>query len=65
MAIADEVERIYRAEGMPTTLRELKIPREDLPAIAGDSLKVFNSNAGLRDAERHIPRAISLLEAAW
>lgn len=65
IAIADEVERIYRAEGMPTTLRELKIPREDFPAIAGDSLKVFNSNPGLRDAERHIPRAISLLEAAW
>ncbi|MBM3139658.1 MAG: iron-containing alcohol dehydrogenase [Chloroflexi bacterium] len=65
LAIADEVERVYRREGMPTRVRELNVPREDFPAIAKASVKVFNSNAGLRDEARHLREATALLEAAW
>ncbi len=64
-AIANEVERIYRQEGMPASVRELKVSKEDFPAIAQDSVKIFNSNAGLRDPENHIRGAIAMLEAAW
>jgi alcohol dehydrogenase class IV len=64
MAIADEIERIYKRHGMPTSLRELNVPKEDFEAIARDSVKIFNSNAGMRDEESHMENAIALLEAA-
>ncbi len=63
--IADEVERIYRVEKVPISLRELNVPREEFEAIARDSVKVFNSNAGMRDEQRDMERALKLLEAAW
>ena len=65
MAIADEVARIYKQHGIPASLRELSIPKEDFPAIAKDSLKVFNSNAGMRFEEEHMKNAVAMLEAAW
>lgn len=65
LAIADEIARIYRQHGIPASLRELNIPREDFLAIAKDSLKVFNSNAGMRFEEEHMKNALAMLEAAW
>lgn len=64
-AIGDEVERIYREEGMPASVRELNVSKEDFPEIAQDSVKIFNSNAGLRDEASHIKDAIAMLEAAY
>ncbi len=64
-AIADEIDRIYKQHGMPTRVRELNVPKEDFEAIARDSLKIFNSNAGLRDEDAHMKNAITLLEAAY
>jgi alcohol dehydrogenase class IV len=65
MEIADEIERIYKRHGMPTSIRELNVPKEDFEAIARDSVKIFNSNAGMRDEESHMKNAVALLEAAW
>ena len=64
-AIADEIERIYQQHGMPTSVRQLNVSKEDFEAIARDSLKIFNSNAGLRDEDAHMKGAIALLEAAY
>jgi alcohol dehydrogenase class IV len=64
-AIADEIERIYREEGIPARLRDLNIPREEFPQIAQDSVRIFNSNAGPRDEEKHTRDAIAMLQAAW
>lgn len=63
--IASEIERIYQQHGMPTRIRELNVSKEDIPAIAKDTVKVFNSNAGLRDEERQTREAIETLEAAY
>jgi alcohol dehydrogenase class IV len=65
IAIADEIARIYKQHGIPASLRELSIPKEDFPVIAKDSLKVFNSNTGMRFEEEHMKNAIAMLEAAW
>jgi alcohol dehydrogenase class IV len=64
-AIADEIERIYKQHGMPTSVRELNVSKEDFEAIARDSLKIFNSNAGLRDEDAHMKGAVELLQAAY
>jgi len=63
--IADEVARIYRQHDIPSSLRDLRIPKEDFTTIAKDSMKIFNSNAGLRLEEEHMKNAIAMLEAAW
>jgi alcohol dehydrogenase class IV len=65
LAIADEIERIHEQEGMPTRVRELDVSKEDFPALAEDSVKVFNSNAGMRYPEQQLRAAMELLEAAW
>lgn len=64
-AVADELERIYDRLGMPTQLRQLDIPRDDLKNIAAETVKNFNANAGARSAEAQIEAALHLLEAAW
>jgi hypothetical protein len=46
-------------------LRQLQIPREDLRAIANETVKNFNANAGVRSAEEQIDDAMRLLEAAY
>jgi alcohol dehydrogenase class IV len=65
LAVADTLERLYARIGVPTQLRQLQIPRHDLPAVAAETVKNFNANAGLRSAEDQIADAIRLLEAAY
>lgn len=64
-AIADELERLYRGVGMPVRLGELDIPRSAIPLIAGQTVKNFNANAGVRSASERIAAAQRLLEAAY
>lgn len=63
-ATASALERIYRDIGMPARLRELDIPRSDLPLLARDTLKNFNANPGDRPDD-YADRMLALLEAAW
>ena len=65
LAIADELERLYRGVGMPVRLRELDIPRSALPLIAGQTVKNFNANAGVRSDSERIAAAQQLLDAAY
>ena len=64
-AVADRLEDMYTAMGMPTRLRQLDIPRDDLPNIAKETVKNFNANPGARSAEDQIADALKLLEAAY
>ncbi len=64
-AIAERLEKIYHKTGVPTRLRDLEIPREDLINIARETVKNFNFNAGNRSAEDQIAASNVLLEAAW
>ena len=63
--IADELERLYRSVGMPIRLSELNIPRSALPLIAGQTVKNFNANAGVRSDGERSAAAPQLLEAAY
>jgi alcohol dehydrogenase class IV len=65
LAIADALEDLYRSAGMPVLIRELGIPQEDFPAIARETTKNFNFNAGMRSEEEQIQDALDLMEAAW
>ncbi len=65
LAIADELERLYRCVGMPVRLGELDIPRSAIPLIAGLTVKNFNANAGVRSDGERIAAAQQLLEAAY
>ena len=63
-ASADALAVFYHSLGMPARVRDLEIPRNDLPALAQDALKNFNANPGQRSAEQG-ERMLALLEAAW
>jgi alcohol dehydrogenase class IV len=63
-AAADAVESLYRSIGMPTRIRELAIPEDDLPRLARDTLKNFNANPGTR-AESYVDEMLQLLRATW
>jgi alcohol dehydrogenase class IV len=65
LAVADALEALYARIGVPTRLRQLDIPRNELPSIANDTVKNFNANAGVRSAEGRIEDAMRLLEAAY
>lgn len=65
LAVADTLEQLYGRMGMPTRLRQLDIPREDFPKIAGETVRNFNANAGTRSQEAQIADALGLLEAAY
>lgn len=65
LAIANELERLYRGVGMPIRLSEMNIPRSALPLIAGQTVKNFNANAGVRSDSERIAAAQQLLEAAY
>ena len=65
LAGADTLEALYTRVGVPTRLRQLQIPREDLRAIANETVKNFNANAGLRPPQEQIDDALRLLEAAY
>jgi hypothetical protein len=49
---------------MPTQLRGLGIPQNDLPLLANDTLKNFNANPGDRPGN-HTAHMLELLRAAW
>jgi alcohol dehydrogenase class IV len=63
-ATADALESFYHSIGMPTRVRELEIPKTDLPLLAQDTLKNFNANPGLR-SNGYTDRMLQLLQAAW
>jgi len=65
LVIADELERLYRCVGMPIRLSELNIPRSAIPLIAGQTVKNFNANAGVRSDSERVAAAQQLLEAAY
>jgi alcohol dehydrogenase class IV len=65
LAVADTLEAIYTRVGAPTRLRQLDIARNDLRAIANETVKNFNFNPGQRSAEQQIADALRLLEAAY
>lgn len=64
-AVANELARLYRDMGMPARLRDLSIARDDLPAVAAETVKNFNARASLRSADERIANSLRLLEAAW
>ncbi|MEM9683658.1 MAG: iron-containing alcohol dehydrogenase [Pseudomonadota bacterium] len=63
-ATATALAGLYGGIGMPVTLRELDIPKADLPSLANDTLKNFNANPGNRPDD-YVERMLKLLEAAW
>jgi alcohol dehydrogenase class IV len=65
MTVADTLDALYNRIGVPTRLRQLQIPHADLPAIASETVKNFNANAGARSDTERIEQAVRLLEAAW
>ena len=65
LAVADTLEALYARIGVPTRLRQLDIPREDLRTIANETVKNFNANAGVRSPKDQIDDALRLLEAAY
>ncbi len=64
VATANALESLYRSIGMPTRVRELGIPEDDLPLLARDTLKNFNANPGVR-SESYVDDMLQLLRAAW
>ena len=58
LAVADTLETLYTRVGVPTRLRQLQIPRDDLRAIANETVKNFNANAGERSPEDQIEDAL-------
>lgn len=65
LAVADTLEGMYTRIGVPTRLRQLQIPPDDLRNIANETVKNFNANAGVRSAAEQIEDAMRLLEAAY
>ena len=65
LAAADALDTLYARTGVPTRLRQLDIPRDDLRNIAAETVKNFNANAGLRTPAEQIAEALRLLEAAY
>jgi len=65
LAVADALEAVYTRVGVPTRVRQLQIPRQDLYIIANETTKNFNANAGMRSPQDQIDDAMRLLEAAY
>lgn len=64
-AIALAYEQLMRDVGMPTRLSELGIPREDIPAVACETVKNFNADAGGSSPEARVAASVDLMNAAW
>src|SRR5690606_31009633 len=64
-AVADTVESIYTRVGVPTALRQLDIPQDDLSNIARATTKNFNFNPGARSPEEQVEASLRLLQHAW
>jgi alcohol dehydrogenase class IV len=65
LAVADMLDALYARVGVPTRLRQLDVPRDDLRGIANETVKNFNANAGERSREAQIEGALRLLQAAY
>jgi alcohol dehydrogenase class IV len=65
LAVADTLDALYSRIGVPTRLRQLQIPHQDLRVIANETVKNFNANAGARSPQDQIEDAMQLLEAAY
>jgi alcohol dehydrogenase class IV len=65
LTVADALEALYTRIGVPTRLHQLQIPQSDLRAIANETVKNFNANAGARSPQDHVEDAVRLLEAAY
>ena len=65
LAVADKLEALYERVGAPTRLRQLAVPRDELQAVANETVKNFNFNPGQRSAADQIADALRLLEAAY
>ena len=65
LAVADRLEAVYTAQGVPTRVSQLDIPQDDLIGIARQTVKNFNANAGARSEEDQVQDALHLLQAAW
>ncbi len=63
-ATADALTALYNRIGMPARLRDVDIPKAELPLLAQDTLKNFNANPGDRPDD-YSARMLRLLEAAW
>jgi alcohol dehydrogenase class IV len=63
--VADTLDALYTRIGVPTRLHQLQIPRADLRAIANETVKNFNANAGARSPQDQVEDAMRLLEAAY
>jgi alcohol dehydrogenase class IV len=64
-AVADRLQEIYSAAGMPVRLGDLGLSKQDFPAIAGRTVKIFNASAGLTTPEARIRQSRAILDAAW
>jgi alcohol dehydrogenase class IV len=60
----DALAAFYASIGMPSRLRDLSIPREELGLLIADAQKNFNANPGQRADSLDGPH-MRLLEAAW
>ena len=65
LAVADRLEGIYEGQGIPTQVRQLEIPQDDLTGIARETVKNFNANREVRSPEEQVDDALRLLQAAW
>lgn len=63
-AVADETERFYRELGQPSQLRELGVPREDIPTIADDTMAHFFLRHDAR-TQPHREDLVRMLEEVW
>ncbi len=41
------------------------IPKEDIPILAKETVKVFNANTGVRNPEQQVKTAVELIKTAW
>ncbi|MEZ5597871.1 MAG: iron-containing alcohol dehydrogenase [Pseudomonadales bacterium] len=64
-AVADRLEAVYRAIGMPVRLRELGITTQQLPRIAAETVKNFNARSTFVSPQARIAQSLRLLESAW
>ncbi|MEM7406849.1 MAG: iron-containing alcohol dehydrogenase [Pseudomonadota bacterium] len=64
-AVATELERLYRANGMPERLRSIGVERDSFEELATGTLKNFNSRSVRGTDEERIANTVALLEAAW
>lgn len=64
-AVADELDKLYHARGMPARMRDIGVDKAELPAIAAATVKNFNARASMNSAEQRIGNSLRLLEAAW